>query len=265
MNEMDFEVQVRSIAARMDYPRTPDIAGTVSARLRPATRPRRISKAAAWSLTMVLILISSLMLIPPARAAIVEFIQVGVVRIFRVEPTVMPQTEQNPSTMLPVTATPGPTPQALIPILEKMGGETTLEEAQEQTTYPILLPSYPADLGLPDRVFVQEADGAMTILVWLDPQQADQVRMSLHLLPPGSWAIKKVDPAVIQETNVNGEYAVWAIGPYAMRLGNGDIIFLRLIDGHVLIWEGENVTYRLETDLPLEEAIQVAESLAPIP
>jgi len=265
MNEMDFEVQVRTIAARMGYPRTPDIAGTVSMRLRSATRPRFPSKAVAWSLTLVLILLSSLMLIPPARAAILEFIQVGVVRIFRIEPTVVAPTAESPSTVLPVTATPGPTPHSLIPILEDLGGETTLEEAQQQTTYPILLPSYPPDLGLPDRVFVQEADGAMTILVWLDPQQPDQVRMSLHLLPPGSWAIKKVDPTVIEETSVNGEYAIWAIGPYAMRLENSDIQFVRLIDGHVLIWEDENVTYRLETDLSLDEALRIAESLAPIP
>jgi hypothetical protein len=146
-----------------------------------------------------------------------------------------------------------------------MAGEMTLEAAQEKVSYPILLPAYPLDLGLPDRVFVQEADGAMTILVWLAPQQPDQVQLSLHLLPPNSWAIKKIDPTVITETNVNGQYAIWATGPYAMRLENGDIQFIRMINGNVLIWDDGNVTYRLETDLPLEEAIRIAESLAPIP
>jgi hypothetical protein len=265
MNDMDFEVYVRSIATRMEYPRTPDIAGTVTARLRSSTRPRLFSKAAAWSLTLMVILISSLMLIPPARAAILEFIQVGVVRIFRVEPTLVAPTEPVPSTMMPVTATPESTSQTLFPILEGMAGEMILEAAQEKVSYPILLPAYPLDLGLPDRVFVQEADGAMTILVWLAPQQPDQVQLSLHLLPPNSWAIKKIDPTVITETNVNGQYAIWATGPYAMRLENGDIQFIRMINGNVLIWDDGNVTYRLETDLPLEEAIRIAESLAPIP
>jgi hypothetical protein len=37
-----------------------------------------------------------------------------------------------------------------------------------------------------------------------------------------------------------------------------------LINGHVLIWEEGNITYRLETALPLEEAIKIAESLQPI-
>jgi len=39
----------------------------------------------------------------------------------------------------------------------------------------------------------------------------------------------------------------------------------RLVNGHVLIWENGEVTYRLETDLSMEEAVKIAESLEPIP
>jgi len=258
MSETDFEAQLRLIAQEMNYPRTPNVAGSVSARLRSTTRPRLISRTLAWSLTILLILVSSLMLIPPARAAILEFIQIGVVKIFRAEPTTLsPPSEEAPS----VTVTPVPTPQPLIPILKNLAGEMTLEEAQKSVNYPILLPSYPPDLGRPDHVFVQDADGAMAILVWLDPQTPDQVLMSLHFLPPGSWAIKKMEPTVIEETSVNGQHAVWTTGPYPLKLENGDIQFKRMINGHVLIWEGTNVTYRLETDLSLEEAVKIAESL----
>src|SRR4030095_8037642 len=85
-----FENQLSSIAKGLDYPRTPDIAGSVMRRLSTSSRSRFISrpfgpawgKRLAWSLTIILILFSSLMLIPPARAAIVEFIQIGIVRIF---------------------------------------------------------------------------------------------------------------------------------------------------------------------------------------
>jgi hypothetical protein len=267
MNELQqelFEKQLLSISKGLDYPRTPNIAGSVMARLRASTRPRFISKRLAWSLTIILILFSSLMLIPPARAAIIEFIQIGVVRIFRAEPTPLsPPNQEVPSTMVPVTATPVPTSQPLIPILENLAGEMTLEEAQKRVNYPILLPSYPPDLGQPDRIFVQEADGKMTILVWLDPQQPDEVLMSLHFLPAGSWAIKKIEPKRIQETTVNGQRAIWAVGPYPLRLSNGDLQYMRLIDGHVLIWADGNITYRLETNLPLEEALKIAESLEP--
>jgi hypothetical protein len=289
-----FEKQLLAISKGLDYPRTPDIAGAVTARLRASLggrggrgkglprftlRARRL----AWSLMIILILFSSLMLIPPARAAVIEFIQIGVVRIFRAEPTPLaPPNRENPSTMIPVTATPIPTSQPLIPILEKLAGEMTLAEAQKVVNYPILLPSYPPNLGGPDRVFVQDVDGNMVVLVWIDPQQPDQVLMSLHFIPTGSWAIDKEKPTSVQETTVNGQRAVWAVGPYPVRYSNGDYDFIRLINGHVLIWADNKtlapgahlprtqvpgsagVTYRLETNLSLEEAIKIAESLEPI-
>jgi hypothetical protein len=220
----------------------------------------------AWSLMGIVILCTTLMLIPPARAAILEFIQIGVVRIFRAEPTPLPPPQQElPVTMAPGTATPVGTSQPLIPVLEKFAGEMTLEEAQQIADYPILLPSYPPDLGLPDHVFVQDADGAMTIMVWLDSGQPDEVLMSLHFLPPESWAVKKIEPTFIRETTVNDRRAIWTVGPYPIRYSNGNIDFVRLIDGHVLIWTDGDVTYRLETDLSLEEAVRVAESLEPVP
>lgn len=290
MNELQpelFENQVRSLAKGLDYPRTPDIAGSVMTRLRTFPSPTRaersaseveagrgvrgedrphfISRRLAWSLTLILILFSSLMLIPPVRAAVIEFIQIGVVRIFQGEPTpVTPPNQEFPSTMFPVTATPAATSQPLIPLLERLAGEVSLEEAQRLVYYPVVLPSYPEGLGAPDRVFVQDADGDMTILVWIDPQQPDEILMSLHIVPPGSWAIEKVNPAEVQETTVNGQRAIWAVGPYPLRFSNGNLDIVRMIDGHVLIWTEGDVTYRLESTLSLEEAIRVAESLEPI-
>lgn len=254
MNE--FEKQLIDISKGMDYPPTPDIAGFVSARLRPAKSPRLISKAWAWSLTIVLILLLSLLLIPPARAAILEFIQIGIVRIFPqpIEPTAEPI-----QTILPSTATP----ISSLPFLETIAGKTTLADAQGQVPYPILLPTYPADIGEPDYVYIQNADGNMTILVWLDPQSPETVLMSLHFIPAGSWAITKVSPTLIEETTVDGVRAIWAVGPYPLRFTDGDLEFTRIINGNVLIWANDTLTYRLETDMSLEEALKVAESLVP--
>jgi hypothetical protein len=260
-----FEQDLISIAKGLDYPRTPDIAGGVMRRLHPFARPRLLSRRFAWSLALILVLFAILMLIPPARAAILDFIQIGIVRIFRAEPTPLPPPQQEvPATLVPLTATPVLTSEPLIPILERLAGEMTLEEAQQAVDYPILLPSYPPDLGPPDRVFVQNAEGDMTVLVWIDPQQPNQVLMSLHFIPPGSWAIDKMNPALVEETTVNGQRAIWAVGPYPLRFSNGDLDFVRLVNGHVLIWTDGDLTYRLETDLGLEEAIKIAESLEPI-
>jgi hypothetical protein len=264
MTDMEFENRLSSIANGMEYPPTPDIAGPVMTRLRPSTRPRFISRKLAWSLTIVFVLISSLALIPPVRAAIIEFIQIGVVRIFprSVEPTA--EVIQTPEITIPLTATPEVQSPSLAPLFENIAGETKLANAQQIANYPILLPAYPPELGQPNHVYVQDADGAMTILVWMDPLHPEDAVMSLHFIPEGSWAINKMGPVVIEETEVNGQRAVWAVGPYPLKMRNGDLDVTRLIDGHVLIWAEGDVTYRLETDLTLEEAIKVAESLEPI-
>ncbi len=146
-------------------------------------------------------------------------------------------------------------------MLEKLGGETTLEDAQQEIGISIPLPTYPPDLGQPDRVFLQDTGGWMLILVWLDPQQPDHVQMSLHMIEEGSWSIQKFQPTIIEETTVNGSRAIWTVGDYPLLLRNGDLQLVRMIDGNVLIWEKDRVTYRLETDLELDEAIRIAESL----
>ena len=255
MNE--FEKQLIEISKGMDYPPTPDIAGFVSTRLRPARSPRLMTKAWVWSLTIVLILLLSLLLIPPARAAILEFIQIGIVRIF--PQSVEPIATATSQIQIPQTATPN----ASLQFLETIAGKTTLADAQKRANYPILLPTHPADIGEPDHVYIQNADGNMTILVWLDPQNPQAILMSLHFVPPGSWAIEKVAPTILEETSVDGVRAIWAMGPYPLRFTDGDLEFTRIMDGNVLIWADDVVTYRLETNMSLEEALIVAESLVP--
>ena len=266
MNEMEFENKLRAITNGMEYPRTPDIAGSVTTRLDKATRSRFSSKAVAWSLTIILVLFSSLMLIPPARAAILEFIQIGAVRIFPqpIQPTVEAIRTATPISSTPLVTTSTVPASNLIPILNQMAGKTTLAAAQKKVEFPILLPKYPSDLGQPDDVYVQDVDGNMVVLVWLDPQHPGKVLMSLHFIPSNSWVITKMGPTIIQETQVNGQRAVWTVGPYPVILQNGDVEFTRLIEGHVLIWADQNITYRLETDLSLDEALKIAESLKPL-
>lgn len=251
-----FETRLKEMAQKVDYPVTPPIAKAVMARI--SVKPQSVlSRKLSWSLTILLITVISLMAIPPVRAAVFEFIQIGIVRIF-------PVTEEHtptPEIRTPLTATSIATSSSLIPFLEEIMGETTLQQARTQVEYPIPLPSYPADLGEPDRIFVQDVDSYMTILVWLDDEDPGKVKLSLHIIPPNSWVIKKVDPTVIELTNVNGQRAVWATGPYPLLLHNREIDFVRLIEGNVLIWTQGDLTYRLETDESLEEALKIAESL----
>ena len=246
-----FESRLQALAKEFKYPSTPSIADAVMDRLHaPITNPRGDRQfARAW--IILLALLAGLMFVPPVRAAVLEFIQIGIVRIFPA-PIV---------TETPIFETPAPTPSSLIPLLEQISGETTIEDAQQEIGIPIPLPTYPPDLDQPDRVFLQDAGGWMLIMVWLDKQQPDRVQLSLHLIEEGSWTINKFQPTIIKETSVNDLRAIWTVGDYPLVMRNADIQFTRLINGNVLIWEENKITYRLETDIDLAQAIRIAESL----
>ena len=184
MNLLDverLEFELKEAGRDLPYPPTPQLAAGVMRRVKAGgTTGREARRRWAWAAAAVVVLLSALMLVPPARAAILDFIQIGVVRILRgpnlppapvYAPTSMP-TAGLQSPVTPITATPG-SPAAL-----DLDGETALADAQTKVAFPVLLPSYPPDLGKPDRVYVQDMGGAMLLLVWLDPARPDRVRMS---------------------------------------------------------------------------------------
>jgi hypothetical protein len=218
----------------------------------------------AWAAVAFVLAVAVLLSVPEVRAAIAEFLQIGVVRIFITAPTETSAPTPVPTAELtievPVTATPLPA-STVLPSLLDLDGETTLDDARTHAGFSIPLPTYPSDLGQPDHVYLQDMAGSFVVLVWIDPQQPDRVRLSLHLIGPGSFAAEKYQPTVVEQASVNGQPAAWAEGPYMLRVRNGYIDERRLIEGHVLIWKEGDITYRLETDLSLEEAVKIAESL----
>jgi hypothetical protein len=266
----NLETQLYTAGRDFPYPPTPEIARAVRERLQPDHRRQGFpARRLAFLLIagLFLCLLFSPLLIPPVRAQLLEFIQVGIIRILLVEPSPTPSPlppTPAPSEIPAPTNTPRPT-ATLLPSVLNLFGETDLDQAKRQADFTIRMPTYPADLGPPDRVFLQDLAGQVLVLVWLDPEQPARVRLSLHhYIGEDNITGTKVRPVTVETTTVNGQPAVWAVGPYLLKLGNGDYDTIRLIKGHVLIWQEGEVTYRLETDLSLEEALRIAESLQPL-
>ncbi len=90
--------------------------------------------------------------------------------------------------------------------------------------------------------------------------------MSLWEIDEDVFAEKSADMQVrIAATQVHGRPALWVQGPHMLRFrfpgGDDPFELARLVDGQVLIWTQGMITYRLETTLPLGDAVKVAESL----
>jgi len=242
----DLEKQLQSAARAFDYPETPDIVRGLKRRwtTRPVRRPGL--PRLAWAAAVLLAVIAGLFAVPQVRARVLDWIRLGAVRIFLVEPTPAP--------------TVRPTPVQIASLLN-LAGETTLEEAEKTAGFDLRLPAEPPDLGRPDRVYLQDLGGPAVVLVWVDENRPDQVRLSLFELGPGTSGIDKIQPKVIQETQVNDARALWTEGPHFLQLRNGEMDLRSLVAGNTLIWVADGVTYRLETDQSMEEAVRIAESV----
>lgn len=246
-----FEDRLRALAAEAQYPATPDLVPAVTRRLTGRQRPRP-ARRLAWALVIVLAAWGvALASVPSARAGFLRVIRMGVVQIF-VEPS--------PTARVTPTVAPRPTTSPVLRPPLDLAGATSLSFVREAMGSAIRLPTYPADLGEPDLAFYQNVEGELAVLVWLDPENPAQARLALHILGPGTFAGKS-EMRLIEETEVGGRSALWLVGAHGLLLRNGDLAFRTIVQGNVLLWDVDGVTYRLETDRGLDEAVRIAESL----
>jgi hypothetical protein len=259
------------IAARFVYPPTPGISREVRAAIQPRRRALR-----AWQVIVlaVFVLLAALFAVPQVRAFLGQYFRVGAVRILPFGPTATAPLHTPVSPLLAggteEEATPRPVPtegrSTLSPLparLANLAGRTTLDQAGRTGSFPLLLPTYPPDLGPPDYVF-RQGESPMLIFAWADPDDPRGLRLSLFAIDSRAPMATKFHPRVIEETSVNGQYALWVEGPYVLELTNENYVERYLVEGGTLVWEADGVTYRLETHLTLEEAIRIAESLRPV-
>ena len=220
---------------------------------RVRTLPRRIRRLTwrGWLQLAALVLLALLLITPPARAGVASLIRIGAVRIgLAPGPSATPAPHSGPT----------PTP---LPSLLDLAGATTLAQARAQAGFPIRLPTYPPDLGPPHYVYLQQLDGPMVVLVWTDPAHPDTPRLALFEMTSDVF-LQKSQARVVAETTVDGQPALWTEGPYFVAVFSGGEVSYNLrvlVNGHVLVWEERGITYRLETTLPLDQAVQIAESL----
>ncbi|NJM39858.1 MAG: hypothetical protein HC853_03320 [Anaerolineae bacterium] len=250
----EFENFVTRTARVFVYPNTPVL------RQRAAPLQRRMVLAVCAA---ALVLAAVLLAVPSARAAVLRFLQIGVVRIEFQEPTPIPTSVVTPSPIaianpipsIPMpTPTPTRTPQPLADQLD-LYGKTTLREARARMPVKV-----PTALGEPDAVYLQDIGGDVTVLVWFDEAPPGKVRMSLQVFTNNVFA-NKMPPTVLRKTTVKGIDAAWVEGEHILKVRSGDYVVTQLVSKNALIWTEGRYTYRLETDLSMAEAVKIAETV----
>ena len=203
-----------------------------AARVAPAWPRRRLVALAVGAVLL------ALLATPPVRAAVADWFGFGGVRVERGDTP---------------TPTADPTPPTVAP-------GASLQEAAAMVAFTV---SVPEGLGGPDGVEVSP-DLRMVSMSWTTDEEGalrlDQFDATLD------FSVLKTAPDVFYAA-VNGTDALWFKEPHEVALLEPDgtaVTHSARLAGHTLIWQEGEVTVRLEGDIELSRAVQIAESAVPV-
>ena len=153
-----------------------------------------------------------------------------------------------------------------------LGAETSSALAQEEAVFPLQIP---AELDPPDHVFVAHL-GSVTVVSFLcDPRpNLSQTRDGQFgaLLTEFRGSVEKAlitklisAGATVAPVEVNGDRGFWISGGEQMFMFHDprdpSIAFDIPLAGDALVWESNQVIYRLESSLDLPASIALAERM----
>jgi hypothetical protein len=243
----DLELSLQGAARALGFPPTPELEDAVAARLGgPPARPRRTLLPVAAAAALVACA-GVLGLSPGARSAALEALdQVPGVEIAR--------TEQLPPAV------------ALMTFLDGLGERVSLPAAERASGFGLRLPD---DLPEPDVVLLDRgARGSAVTVVY--GAEADAASLVLTQWHPSTLLFQKLlasRDTVVTEVHVDGTRGLWIVGDdhevFYVGMDRGRYRGAPVLVGAALVWARDGITYRLEGDLTVEEAIALARSLEP--
>jgi hypothetical protein len=241
LTRMDDEELGRALHAlepMLVAPTAPDVRGPVVDAIRSGRRPRRRFSSGA---RVAILVAAALLLLATAAAAARFVIHVGGIRI-EPPPTTSPSASHPPLT--------GPA----------FGEPTTLGAAGEEAG---VRPIVPPALGQPDRVWITrgiEPGSVMVAMAWFPRKDLPRIPGTpygaslIEVEGDAELVAKYVDPRHVRTSG--GAY--WIARPHEVELLTGDGTRTFHVTGHTLIWERGDLALRLETHLPLADALALA-------
>jgi hypothetical protein len=246
MSELEYDAVARDLVAlgrTVDVPTSSvSLATAVLARLpdAPPGRPVAALSRRRWIVVAAAVAVALLALLaaPPVRATVADWFGFGGVRVERGD-------VESPTTDL--------TPPAVPP-------SVSTTEAAAIVDFTVAAPE---TLGEPDGVEVS-GDRRMVAMSW-DTDTEGVLRLD-EFDAALDYSVLKVAPEVDFVT-VNGNTAVWFPGPHEVTLLEPDgtrVTHSARLAGHTLIWMADGATLRLEGDVDLARAVEIAESAVPV-
>lgn len=256
----ELEEQLAALGRVLDWPATPRLGAVVRARI-ATVETRRSWFQSRWALAAAaaVLVLGALLAYPTTRDAIAGWINVHT-RIERV----------------PQLSTPTPRPPGSLGKRLGLGGETTLNDAQNKVAWHVLVP---ASLGRPDEVYLQATPdgpplGEVTLVYSTRAGIATSGQTGVAVLiteargaVDANFFGKMIGPGTsLEDVTVAGHAGYWISGApnvFFFVDANGNIRneTVRLATNTLLIDYGGTVV-RIEGNLTRAQALEIAASLS---
>ena len=247
----ELELELREL--RIDWPETPDLAGAVQERITAPPRRSWWLARPAWQLAVAAtaVMIAVVMAIPPARAAVLDWLGFGSVRITREEPR------------------PSRFGQALV-----LGDPVTLPQARRGADFPVLVPEA---VGEPDAVYLYDHPlmGPRVDLVYRARERlpsSSNTGAGLLITEFRAVASPLIEKsagggATVEQLTVGGDPAFFLSGArhgfayFDPESQNSNFEEQRLAGNTLLVERADGVLLRIEAEISRERAVEIAESM----
>ena len=265
LSERDLGAALAVVGRDLAFPEVPDLAPAVVRRLEqmPVRIPvreraapvvrlppvlRRPGRRVALALAAVLIL---------AGSAVAGGLLVRGVRIL----------------IAPEATTPPPSPTVSGPLGRTLflGEEVTIARARQEVDFDLLVPTA---AGLPEPVAYVDDDppgGRVSLVYRAGPSLPETEETGVGMLVMqfrGRFELPFLEKLVradqVREVGVGGTPGYWVEGEHTLvYLDERGVSFdeRSRVAGNTLLWQRGDLTLRLESALPMEEAIRIAESM----
>jgi hypothetical protein len=223
----ELETALRQLGRDVEFPATPDLASAIRGQL---VRRRSWRRPVLVAMAILVVAIGAVLLVPPARTAILDWLGLRNVSVVRVDEL--------------------PTARPLGPL--DLGRQVTLAEAKRRAPWIVV----PEDR--PDRVYVSDSlPGGKVTLLW---GSASSPRLLMTEITGHAYIEKIVQGEQSVEPVRIGDAGAWFQGRHVVMFTDRNGTFhegVGRLAANTLVWQLGDVTLRLEGDLTKEEALRI--------
>ena len=266
----DLEAALLDLGTAIEMPATPDLAAVAAARLRASVTPSALPMRTVRSVRRSLLLAAALALLLAGAALGVRF---GL-DLLKIDFGPAPSSTASPSSSVSSAPSAAASAPAGLGVALGLGTRSTLDAVSADSDFTILTP---AELGPPDAVFrggdtlrgqiafvyaprpgipASELLGGAGLLVTQNRGDVDE-GLANKLVDSGLGRVAKV--------KVGDDDGYWFFGQphvfwYIAKDGSVVEESRRLV-GNTLVWQHDDVLYRIEGDISQDAALEIAASL----